>query len=108
MPTVRFEGAEIRCAADANLRRVLLEAGQPLYNGPMRVVHCRGLGTCGTCAVRVNGAVTPPTAVERWRLSFPPHHEGIARGLRLACQCRVQGDVAVTKLDGWWGQGRDA
>ena len=84
---------------------MLLDAGEKLYNGPMQAVHCRGLGTCGTCAVRVEGEVSGPTAVERWRLNFPPHKDGLARGLRLACQCRVEGDLTVTKPSGWWGQG---
>lgn len=105
MPTVRFDNREVACEAGANLRRVLLGAGVKLYNGPMRVVHCRGMGTCGTCAVRAEGAVSPPTAIERWRLSFPPHRNGLKQGLRLACQCRVEGDLFVEKLDGWWGQG---
>ena len=105
MPRVSISNRILECPAGANLRRVLMEAGEPLYNGPMRLVHCRGLGTCGTCAVRVSGSVSPPTRVERWRLGFPPHKDGLANGLRLACQCRVEGDVTVDKLTGWWGQG---
>lgn len=105
MPRVQFGDAVLDCPAGANLRRVLMAAGQPLYNGPMRGIHCRGLGTCGTCAVRVLGDASPTTAVERWRLNFPPHKQGLAKGLRLACQCRVEGDLVVEKLDGWWGQG---
>jgi ferredoxin len=102
MPFVRFAGAEISCAPGANVRRVLLDAGLPLYNPPMRLVHCRGFGTCGTCAVRIDGEVSPMTAVEKWRLSFPPHREGA--GLRLACQCEVLGPIDVTKYGGRWGQ----
>lgn len=105
MPTIRVADQQLGCPAGANLRRVLLDAGVKLYNGPMRAVHCRGLGTCGTCAVRVEGPVSEPTGVERWRLGFPPHKDGLGRGLRLACQCRVEGDLTVTKLAGWWGQG---
>lgn len=104
MPQVSCHNQELDCPAGANLRRVLLDAGVRLYNGPMGTIHCRGLGTCGTCAVRVEGEVSEPTGVERWRLNFPPHSEGLAMGLRLACQCRVEGDLVVEKLDGWWGQ----
>lgn len=103
MPIVQIENRKIECSAGANLRRVLMAAGVRLYNGPMRVVHCRGLGTCGTCAVQVSGKVSPPTSVERWRLAFPPHNQSLANGLRLACQCRVEGDLVVLKRDGWWG-----
>lgn len=101
MPTLRFAGRSVECAPGANLRRALLRAGLPLYNGAARAIHCRGLGTCGTCAVRVEGPVSETTAVERWRLGFPPHDR--ASGLRLACQVRVLGDLLVTKYDGLWG-----
>lgn len=104
MPTVSAAEKQFDCAAGANLRRVLLAAGFPLYNGPMKVANCRGLGTCGTCAVRVTGGVAPPTRLERIRLAAPPHNGALKRGLRLACQCRVEGDVQVEKPTGWWGQ----
>ena len=74
----------------------------PLYNGLARQIHCRGMGTCGTCAIDVSGPVTDTTAIERWRLSFPPHKKG--SGLRLACQCRVLGDIEIKKRSGLWGQ----
>jgi ferredoxin len=102
MPTVHFAGRSIECLEGANLRMVLLRARLPLYNGAARAIHCRGFGTCGTCAVRIEGPVSEPTAVERWRLDFPPHHRD--SGLRLACQCNVLGDITVTKYDGLWGQ----
>ena len=86
-----------------SIRRALLDAGIPLYNGAAKWIHCRGLGTCGTCALRVTGALSPPTRVEAWRLRTPPHRAG--SGLRLACQCAVLGDVVIEKLPGLWGQG---
>ncbi|MEM8864159.1 MAG: 2Fe-2S iron-sulfur cluster-binding protein [Planctomycetota bacterium] len=104
MPNIQFEGQSIVCEQGANLRRVLLDAGLPLYNGPMKVTNCHGFGTCGTCAVKLEGAASPPAARERLRLDLPPHKRGIAKGLRLACQCQVEGDVTVTKPNGWWGQ----
>lgn len=106
MPTVRFAGREIECLPGANLRMVLLRARLPLYHSAARALHCRGFGTCGTCAVRVEGAVSEPTQIERWRLGFPPHDR--ESGLRLACQTSVLGDVAVTKYEGFWGQRTDA
>ena len=73
MPTVTFEGHEINCKEGANLRQVLLEAGIKPYNGVMQYANCRGLGTCGTCAVDISGSVSDRTDIETWRLSFPPH-----------------------------------
>lgn len=102
LPTVRFAGREIQCPIGANLRMVLLRARLPLYNGVARAIHCRGSGACGTCAVRIDGEVSEPTKRELRRLGFPPHERD--RGLRLACQCSVLGDVEVTKYPGLWGQ----
>jgi len=106
MPTVQFAGETVECPEGANLRTVLLRARLPLYNGVARAIHCRGFGTCGTCAVRIEGEVSEPTAVERWRLGFPPHDA--ESGLRLACQCNVLGDVTVTKYEGLWGHRLEA
>ena len=101
MPKIIFAGHKITCAKDANLRHTLLAEDLPLYNGIARYIHCRGLGTCGTCAVRIHGVVSPPTRIERWRLQFPPHR--IEQDLRLACQCQVLGDLTLQKLGGLWG-----
>ena len=100
--TVRFAGQEIAVGRGRNLRKVLMEAGLTPHNGHAGWLNCRGFGTCGTCAVAVEGQVSAPTRRERWRLGFPPHERD--RGLRLACQCRVEGDVEVRKFDGFWGQ----
>ena len=102
MPTVHFAGHAIECPQGANLRMVLLRARLPLYTRVARAIHCRGHGTCGTCAVRIEGAVSDPTPAELRRLRWPPHHPDA--GLRLACQCKVLGDVVVTKHPGLWGQ----
>lgn len=101
MPKIRFANRVIECEVNANLRRVLMAAGLPLYHPMARPIHCRGLGTCGTCAVKIKGEVSETTKIERWRLSFPPHQSG--SGLRLACQCQVRGDIEVEKWDGFWG-----
>lgn len=101
MPTVTFEGTAIECSEGAVLRDVLVRGGCSPHNGPL-VASCHGLGTCGTCAVAVDGEVSDPTARETWRLSVPPHDPD--DGLRLACQTEVLGDVAVTKYPGVWGQ----
>lgn len=101
MPTITFDDKSIECREGENLRRVLLAEKLPLYNGVAKAIHCRGLGTCGTCAVEIDGDVTEPTSVERWRLGIPPHSKG--SGLRLACQCKVLGDLTIKKHGGMWG-----
>lgn len=102
MPTVRFGDREIDCEEGAVLRDVLLEAGVSPHNGSASTVNCRGHGTCGTCAVAVEGAVSGMSDRERRRLSLPPHDPD--DGLRLACQTEVEGDVTVEKYPGFWGQ----
>ncbi len=101
MPKISFLDKLIECEEGANLRQVLLSAKLPLYNGVAKTIHCRGLGTCGTCAVEIEGNVSEQTKVEKWRLNFPPHRSG--SGLRLACQCKVLGDLKIQKHDGMWG-----
>jgi ferredoxin len=105
LPTVRFAGRTVECPHGANLRVVLLRARLPLYTRVARAIHCRGNGACGTCAVRVEGPVSEPTAAEIRRLGLPPHHRD--SGLRLACQVSVLGDLSVTKYEGLFGQGSE-
>jgi len=104
MPKITFRDRTIECTTGCNLRQVLMDADMPLYNGVASLIHCRGMGTCGTCAVQIEGDVSPMTRVEKWRLGFPPHRRG--DGLRLACQCKVLGDLKLEKLDGMWGNRR--
>ena len=101
MPEIEFAGRTVTCDVGDNLRRVLLDARLPLYNGLAAAIHCRGLGTCGTCSVEIQGEVSPMTGIERWRLQFPPHRR--ESQLRLACQCHVVGDLKLTKHRGMWG-----
>jgi len=103
MPTVSAQGKVVDCESGANLRQVLLAHGIDLYNGQAKVINCHGLGTCGTCAVQLEGEVSAPNWKDKTRRSLPPHHPD--RNLRLACQTQVLGDVKVTKYDGFWGQG---
>jgi ferredoxin len=102
MPKVMAEGRTFECKVGANLRQVMLQHGVNLYNGAAKVINCRGLGTCGTCAVQVEGEVSEMGWREKARLSLPPHSADKNR--RLSCQVQVLGDVAVTKYDGMWGQ----
>ena len=98
------------------LRTACLRRGQVSpHNGNARLINCRGLGTCGTCAVEIEGGTpgdeSPPIEptqrnnVENLRLHFPPHGSGDqSPKLRLACQVQVRGDIVVTKRKGFWGQ----
>jgi ferredoxin len=107
---VEFRNQTIKCREGELLRTSLLRNGMTPHNGRARIINCRGLGTCGTCAVEVAGLVCPPerTAVERTRLSLPPFAAAAAGHLRLACQLRIAPQLngmplQVTKYDGFWG-----
>ena len=105
MPHVTAQGKTVECDRAANLRRVLLKHQIDLYNGNARFINCRGIGTCGTCAVEIEGEVSAQSWRETARLSLPPHQEGTTR--RLACQVQVLGSVKLTKFDGFWGEGTE-
>ena len=106
-----FRGKEIRAKPGQRLRTALLLGGESPHNGGANAINCRGLGTCGTCAVEIvpSGAVTPRdwTDAERIRLNFPPHGPPGNAKLRLSCQVRLGGDCEVVKRDKFWGQGDD-
>ena len=103
MPTIQIQGRALTCEVGANLRQVLLKEGIDLYNGNAKFINCMGIGTCGTCAVELEGEDSDRNWKERGRLSFPPHTP--ERNLRLACQIKVTQDLKVTKYDRFWGQG---
>jgi len=110
--TVLFRNATVEAAAGTTLRTALLKAGVTPHNGNSKLINCRGLGTCGTCAVEITrGSVQPPVPSTRElvRLKFPPHSKSPANAaqLRLACQCTLIPSteaLEVTKYDGFWGQ----
>lgn len=60
MPKVTAQGKTFECATGSNLRKVLLENDINLYNGKAKIINCMGIGTCGTCAVQVEGEVSEP------------------------------------------------
>lgn len=103
MPTIKAQGKVFECEVGANLRQVLLQQGIALHNDRSQIINCRGLGTCGTCAVQIEGEVSEPNWRDTTRRSLPPHD--LAQNRRLACQTQVLGDIEVTKFDGFWGQG---
>jgi ferredoxin len=103
MPKVIAQGRTIECDRGTNLRKILLKSSIDLYNDGAKVINCRGIGSCGTCAVKVEGEVSAANWRDQTRRSLPPHSP--TKDLRLACQTQVLGDVRVTKFDGFWGQG---
>jgi ferredoxin len=102
VPKITFGDRTITCADETTLREALRREGLTPHGGRSQWLNCTGIGSCGTCAVEIRGEVGPLTAMERWRLSFPPHDP--ARGLRLACQVKVTSDLVVIKHPGFWGQ----
>lgn len=102
MPKVTAQGKTFECDLGSNLRQVLLEHSIELYNGNAKIINCMGIGTCGTCAVMIEGEVSEPNWKDKTRRSLPPHSPTSNR--RLACQTKVLGDVRVTKYEGFWGQ----
>lgn len=107
MPKITFNGHSFECPSGVKLRRAILDAGLSPHNGQARWFNCKGLGSCGTCAVELLELeqAPPKTAMERWRLDFPPHSSSAADDrLRLACQLTVTQDLVVKKHEGFWGQ----
>ncbi|MDJ0661871.1 MAG: 2Fe-2S iron-sulfur cluster-binding protein [Crocosphaera sp.] len=100
---ITAQGKTITCNEGENLRRVLLKNNIDLYNGQAKIINCRGIGTCGTCALEIEGLVSEANWKDKTRRSLPPH--SLDKNRRLACQTQVQGDLKLTKYDGFWGQG---
>jgi len=125
--TVNFETSDgvqvITVQKGEILRTAMLKRGLSPHNGKSRLINCRGLGTCGTCAVEITPTGSASTSIkstneenvvlpvdrntrERLRLNFPPHGSpDQSPHLRLACQVQIQDtDVNVKKRCGFWGQ----
>ena len=103
MPRIAYNGDEWFCEDGEKLRDALLSRGHSPHNGAAQYLNCRGLGSCGTCAVEIQpNAHRPLTSMEKWRLQFPPHH--LESGLRLACQFKVLQSIHVVKHQGFWGE----
>jgi ferredoxin len=70
MPKVLAQGKTIECVDKANLHQILVQNGIDLYNGNAKVINCRGIGSCGTCAVQIEGEVSQASWRDRTRLFF--------------------------------------
>lgn len=113
MPTITAQGKTFNCEQGANLRRALLDNGINLYSPRANYINCMGLGTCGTCAVAIEGEISEANWRDIARRKLLPHNlrgsaengnrSSIQNALRLACQTQVIGDIKVTKFEGFWG-----
>ncbi len=103
MLEIEFEGISFQAEEGTTLRKALFDQGLSPHNGNANWLNCKGLGSCGTCAVQVvAGNPGPLTFMEKWRLDFPPHKK--ESGLRLACQIKLSGPLKIKKHSGFWGQ----
>jgi ferredoxin len=118
MPKVTFvndknEKQEIEVPAGSNLRTEAQKAGVQLYAGMDKYLNCRGFGLCGTCKVLVKSGmdnISPKSTMEKVNFYLHPlsmlatiEHE---TEIRLACQCKINGDcsVAVQPAFNWYGE----
>lgn len=76
---------QVEADEGTNILQLLRENGIDM-NTP-----CGGKGTCGKCAVRINGLRSAPGQSEMSHLGA----ERLARGYRLACLCKVDADIIV-------------
>jgi ferredoxin len=110
MPIVNFvtEKKQVQVPEGSNLRREALKAGVRLYNGINgfgaglnEVLNCHGLGTCGSCRVKVLKGMENAShmgVVEKLNLHAGPAafaYIGNEGTMRLACQVSVNGDMDV-------------
>jgi ferredoxin len=114
MPIVKFvkEKKEIEVPVGANLRKEALKAGVNIYQGINgvgatinKIVNCYGLGTCGTCRVKIVQGMQNTSPMGLWekakfKMPFPDPLPALAYignedTLRLACQTTVNGDIEV-------------
>ena len=106
MPKVTFvkEKKTIDVPEGANLRTAARKAGVELYKGVHKYLNCQGFGLCGSCRVYVKEGktnVSKPGLVENFTTKLGGNPEaffayvGHEDEMRLACQCKVEGDIKV-------------
>lgn len=104
MPYIKIDDKSIECSKGQNLRKVLLSHSFNLYNNRAKYLNCRGIGTCGCCAVEIKGNVYPssPGILESKRIDLLSPIN--ITNLRLACYCKVIEDIEIVKHAGFWGE----
>ena len=85
MPTIHIGETELTARRGEGLLDALRRGGV-FVDAP-----CGGKGRCGKCRVHVSGGAGPVTAAEREQLTGAELRDGV----RLACECAVQGDLTV-------------
>ena len=116
MPVINFvkEKKKIEVPQGANLRKEAMKAGVQVYPGIHQVLHCPGLGLCGSCRVKVVKGTETRLEKQSWyeklMMLLNPFtffgRLGCEKELRLACQTRVTGDIDVETQPGfnWHGE----
>lgn len=108
MPKIAFvnEKKEIEVPQGANLRDEAIKAGIQVNfhlidtgGGVLgKVLNCHGLGSCGTCRVRVVKGMENLSNTglwEKFKLATMMSNIGHENEIRLACQTQVNGDCTV-------------
>ena len=111
MPQVHFtkEGKVVECEEGAKLRDVAVANDVELYPGLKKYLNCHGFGQCGECRVHVTEGMenlSKKGLIEKLRIAVSWFKIGHEDKVRLACQCRVQGDVEVQTQPefNWFGE----
>jgi len=94
-------GSVAQIVVNDGAREFPAEPGRPLLfslmsNGVLIPSACGGRASCGQCRVRILSGVEGHVAEERALLS----EEEMARGVHLACQVRVEGEVRIALPEG--------
>lgn len=100
MPKVSLvkDKVEFEVPLGANLRDECRKRAVEVYPGMARYVNCFGNGQCGTCKVLVKTGkenLSPKTLLEKFTLFRMLSTVGFEDEMRLSCQCKVQGDIAI-------------
>ena len=116
MPLIKFvkEKKEVEVPAGSNLRKVAMQSGINVYQGPFsngvgasvnKFANCMGFGTCGTCRVRILKGMentNAPGLIEKAKFTVPGPDPippmafiGNEDTMRLACKTTVNGDIEV-------------
>jgi ferredoxin len=100
MAIIKFlkEKKEIQVPEGSNLRAEAMRAGVEIYSGVDRILHCPGLGCCGTCRVLITKGMENASPMGGWesmRLKVSMAYIGNEKTMRLSCQTLVNGDMEV-------------
>jgi ferredoxin len=104
MPKVTFvkEKRTIEVPDGAVLRTEALKNGIQVNPGIHKVLNCKGLGSCGSCCVKITKGEDNVSrqGIREWlRFLLGPltffMRIGNEKTMRLSCQCRVHGDCEI-------------